>query len=189
MIHKKGTKADGFWFTMPSPMDLPCQYGDYELLERIATGGMAEVYLARAFGVEGFEKRLVIKRILPSLATSDRFVSMFIQEAKICSLLTHPNVVHVFDLGRVDRSHYIAMEHIHGRDLTRTVKRLRAQGGQKRPKQAEIACPGSCWFLLAPRSLLGTSTFCRNSAVSHLLNCPLMTSISPTLRITVQVNT
>ena len=128
MIHKKETKAEGFWFTMPSLMDLPHQYGNYELLERIATGGMAEVYLARAFGVEGFEKRLVIKRILPSLATSDRFVSMFIQEAKICSLLTHPNVVHVFDLGKVDKSHYIAMEYIHGRDLTRTVRKLRAQG-------------------------------------------------------------
>ncbi|MEC7241531.1 MAG: protein kinase [Myxococcota bacterium] len=117
---------------MPTPMELPRQYGDYELLERIATGGMAEVYLARAFGVEGFEKRLVIKRILPSLATSDRFVSLFIQEAKICSLLTHPNVVHVFDLGRVEKSHYIAMEHIYGRDLTRTVRKLRAQG-QKLP--------------------------------------------------------
>ena len=113
-------------------MELPCQFGDYELLERIATGGMAEVYLARAFGVEGFEKRLVIKRILPSLASSDRFVGLFIQEAKICSLLTHPNVVHVFDLGRVEESHYIAMEHIHGRDLTRTVRKLRAQD-QKLP--------------------------------------------------------
>ena len=132
MIPKKGTKADGFWFTMPSIMDLPSQFGDYELLERIATGGMAEVYLARAFGVEGFEKRLVIKRILPSLASSERFVGLFIQEAKICSLLTHPNIVHVFDLGRVEESHYIAMEHIYGRDLTRTVRKLRAQD-QKLP--------------------------------------------------------
>ena len=109
-------------------MDLPHQFGEYELLERIATGGMAEVFLARAFGVEGFQKRLVIKRILPSLARSERFVSMFVKEAKISSLLSHPNIVQVFDLGRVGSDHYIAMEHIHGRDLTRTVKRLRAQG-------------------------------------------------------------
>ena len=109
-------------------MELPAQFGKYELLDRLATGGMAELYLARAFGVEGFEKRLVIKRILPALASSDRFVGLFIQEAKICARLTHPNVVNVFDLGRVNDDHYIAMEHIHGRDLTRTVRKLRANG-------------------------------------------------------------
>ncbi len=109
-------------------MDLPAQFGDYELLERIATGGMAEVFLARAFGVEGFQKRLVIKRILPALAWSDRFVSMFVKEAKISSLLSHPNVVQVFALGRVGDETYMAMEFINGRDLTRTVKRLRARG-------------------------------------------------------------
>ncbi len=109
-------------------MDLPAQFGDYELLERIATGGMAEVFLARAFGVEGFQKKLVIKRILPNLATSERFVSMFVKEARIGSLLSHPNIVQVHDLGRVGDDFYMAMEHIHGRDLTRTVKRLRAQG-------------------------------------------------------------
>jgi len=109
-------------------MELPAQFGKYELLDRLATGGMAELYLARSFGIEGFEKRLVIKRILPSLASSDHFVGLFVQEAKICSLLSHPNVVHVFDLGRVEEDHYIAMEHIHGRDLTRTVRKLRAHG-------------------------------------------------------------
>jgi serine/threonine protein kinase/tetratricopeptide (TPR) repeat protein len=111
-------------------MELPAQFGNYELLDRLATGGMAELYLARSFGVEGFEKHLVIKRILPSLASSEHFVGLFVQEAKICSLLSHPNVVQVFDLGRVDDDHYIAMEHIHGRDLTRTGRKLRAQGGK-----------------------------------------------------------
>jgi eukaryotic-like serine/threonine-protein kinase len=109
-------------------MELPATFGKYQLLERIATGGMAEVFLARSFGVEGFEKRLVIKRILPQLARSPHFVSLFIQEAKISVLLNHPNIVQVFDLGRVGEDHYIAMEHIHGRDLTRTVRRLRAEG-------------------------------------------------------------
>ena len=108
-------------------MELPATFGSYQLLERIATGGMAEVFLARSFGVEGFEKRLVIKRILPQLARSQHFITLFVREAKISSLLHHPNIVQVFDLGRVAEDHYIAMEHIHGRDLTRTLRRLRAK--------------------------------------------------------------
>ncbi|MEZ4239405.1 MAG: serine/threonine-protein kinase [Myxococcota bacterium] len=108
-------------------MQLPAPFGKYELLERIATGGMAEVFLARSFGVAGFEKRLVIKRLRPELAEDPRFVSMFIAEAKIGVHLNHPNVVSVFELGKVGPAHYIAMEHLHGRDLTRIVKALRAR--------------------------------------------------------------
>lgn len=107
-------------------MHLPAPFGKYELLERIATGGMAELYLARSFGVAGFEKHLVIKRIRPELADDPRFVQMFINEAKIGVHLNHPNVVQVYELGRVGRHYYIAMEHLHGRDLTRLVKTLRA---------------------------------------------------------------
>lgn len=107
-------------------MQLPAPFGKYELLERIATGGMAEVYLARSFGVAGFEKRLVIKRIRPEHAEDPRFISMFINEAKIAVHLNHPNVVQVYDLGRVGPSWYIAMEHLHGRDLTRLVRILRS---------------------------------------------------------------
>ncbi len=109
-------------------MDLPAPFGKYQLLERVATGGMAEVFLARSFGVEGFEKRLVIKRILPQLAHSQHFVQMFIREAKISALLSHPNIVSVYELGKVGQDHYIAMELIHGRDLTRSVRRRRAMG-------------------------------------------------------------
>lgn len=107
-------------------MELPAPFGKYELLERIATGGMAEVYLARSFGVAGFEKRLVIKRIRPEHAEDPRFISMFINEAKISVHLNHPNVVQVYDLGRVGSSWFIAMEHLHGHDLTRLVRALRA---------------------------------------------------------------
>ncbi len=109
-------------------MELPTPFGNYQLLERIAVGGMAEVFLAKSFGVEGFEKRVVIKRILPGLARSSRFVSMFVKEAKISALLSHPNVVQVYELGRVGSDYYIAMEYIHGRDLTRAVRSLRARG-------------------------------------------------------------
>ncbi|MFZ5482544.1 MAG: protein kinase domain-containing protein [Myxococcota bacterium] len=106
-------------------MEFPHQFGRYQLLERIATGGMAEVYLARSFGVEGFEKRLVIKRILPELAKNPRFVSMFVHEAKLSVCLNHPNIVQVFDLGKVGDDPYIAMEYIHGRDLTQVLRTLR----------------------------------------------------------------
>ena len=78
-------------------MQLPAPFGKYELLERIATGGMAEVFLARSFGVAGFQKRLVLKRLRPELADDPRFVQMFINEAKIGVHLNHPNVVSVFE--------------------------------------------------------------------------------------------
>jgi eukaryotic-like serine/threonine-protein kinase len=108
-------------------VDFPKPFGKYELLERIATGGMAEVYLARSFGIAGFEKQLVIKQIRPEHANNPRFITMFINEAKIGVHLNHPNIVQVYELGKHGQTHYIAMEHLHGRDLTRVTKSLRAQ--------------------------------------------------------------
>jgi class 3 adenylate cyclase/tetratricopeptide (TPR) repeat protein/tRNA A-37 threonylcarbamoyl transferase component Bud32 len=107
-------------------VDLPAPFGKYELLERIATGGMAEVFLARSFGVAGFEKRLVIKRIRPEYAEDPRFREMFVHEARIAVWLNHPNVVQVYELDRVGHHLYMAMEHLHGRDLTRLVRSFRA---------------------------------------------------------------
>ena len=109
-------------------MELPARFGKYELIRRLAKGGMAEIFLARSFGVEGFERHLVIKRILPDLASSAKFVGLFIKEAKISASLSHPNIVQIYELGRVSSDHYIAMEHIHGRDLTRLNKALRGEG-------------------------------------------------------------
>ncbi len=74
-------------------------FGRYRLLERLGKGGMAEVFKAKSFGVEGFEKIVVIKRILPELAESPLFVDMFIHEAKLAVRLSHANIVQVFDLG------------------------------------------------------------------------------------------
>ncbi|MBX2803594.1 MAG: protein kinase [Myxococcales bacterium] len=108
-------------------MQLPAAFGKYELLERIATGGMAEVFLARSFGMAGFQKRLAIKRLRPELAEDPRIVQMFINEAKIGVHLNHPNVVSVYELGMVSGAHFMAMEHLHGKDLTRMVKTLRAR--------------------------------------------------------------
>jgi serine/threonine protein kinase/tetratricopeptide (TPR) repeat protein len=108
-------------------MDLPAQIGRYQILERIAQGGMADVFLARTFGVEGFEKRLVVKRIRPALSRSPRLVAMFINEARIAVSLNHPNIVQVYELNRSDGDWFIAMEHIHGRDLTRIRRTFEAQ--------------------------------------------------------------
>jgi len=97
-------------------------FGRYELVSKLATGGMAEIYLARQAGLEGFEKLLVVKRILPHLAENDEFVDMFLHEARIAVRLNHPNIVQIFDLGEQGGTFFIAMEYIHGEDVRRTWK-------------------------------------------------------------------
>jgi serine/threonine protein kinase len=89
---------------------------------------MAEVFKAKRTGVEGFEKVVAVKRILPHLSDNKEFLDMFVDEAKMVAGLTHPNIVHIFDLGRIDRSYYIAMEYVHGRDLRTIQKRAREKG-------------------------------------------------------------
>ena len=103
-------------------------FGKYQLLEKIATGGMAEVYRARAFGTAGFEKILVIKKVLPSLAEDSEFVQMFEDEARIAVHLQHVNIVQVFDLGKVEGQYFMAMEYVHGLDLSRLLTRARSVG-------------------------------------------------------------
>lgn len=106
----------------------PIRFGKYQLIERIAIGGMAEVYKAKSYGVAGFEKLLVIKKILPHLSRNPEFVQMFINEAKIAVSLNHANIVQVYDLGVVDKDFYMAMEFIHGHDLMETIKLGRKSG-------------------------------------------------------------
>ncbi len=101
------------------------QFGQYILKEHIATGGMAEVFKARMMGMEGFQKTVAIKRILPHLTDNDEFVTMFIDEAKLAAQLNHNNIIHIYDLGKIDRSYYIAMEYIEGQDLRSLLKKCR----------------------------------------------------------------
>jgi serine/threonine protein kinase/tetratricopeptide (TPR) repeat protein len=108
-------------------IQFPVSYGKYELLQLIATGGMAEVYLARARGHERIERHLAIKRIRPELEDDPRLVRMFINEARIGVHLNHPNIVQIYELGKNGESYFIAMEHLFGHDLTRLVKTLRRQ--------------------------------------------------------------
>ncbi|MBU4484660.1 protein kinase, partial [bacterium] len=92
----------------------PKQFGKYYLIEKIAVGGMAEIYKSKTFGVDGFEKLLVIKRILPHCAADKEFISMLIDEAKLSVLLSHANIVQVYDLGKLGDDYFISMEFING---------------------------------------------------------------------------
>jgi TonB family protein len=114
----------------PTPLPSGTPFGQYELTELIATGGMAEVYRARMQGVEGFQKIVAIKRILPHLTDNEEFVRMFVDEAKVAAQLQHPNIIQIYDLGKIERSYFIAMEYIDGRDLRsilRTLEEKRAR--------------------------------------------------------------
>jgi len=102
--------------------------GGYTIVRKLAKGGMAEIYLARSLGPEGFEKLVVLKRILPKYASNPKFVQLFLDEAKLAASLDHPNVVHVYDMGRVDGHYFFTMEYVHGQDtrsILRKVSRLK----------------------------------------------------------------
>ncbi len=100
-------------------------FGNYRLQRRLARGGMAEVFLARLIGVEGFERRVAIKRILPHLSESEEFRAMFLDEARLAAQLTHPNIVHIYDFGKVDDYYFIAMEYVDGVDIGRLIRRAK----------------------------------------------------------------
>lgn len=100
----------------------PEVFGKYYLVDRVATGGMAEVFKAKTFSHGGFETLFVIKRILPALGADPEFVDMFVEEAKVSVVLQHPNVVRVFDFGKEGEHYYIAMEHVAGKDLRRVMR-------------------------------------------------------------------
>jgi serine/threonine protein kinase len=96
------------------PAEGGIRFGQYLLLRRIARGGMAEVFLAQQRGLEGFDRRVAVKRILPHLLDSPDFVRMFLGEAKLAAQLTHPNIVHIYDFGKVESDYFLAMEFVDG---------------------------------------------------------------------------
>lgn len=97
-------------------------FGKYRILQQLASGGMAHLLLASIDGPDGFSKPCVIKRILPEYANLDAFSRMFADEAKVAALLTHPNIVQVFDFGKIDGQYYLAMEWIQGQSLDRVLR-------------------------------------------------------------------
>src|SRR5262245_39723249 len=96
------------------PADAGIRFGQYVLLRRIARGGMAEVFLAQQRGLEGFDRRVAVKRILLQLADALDFIKMFFGEVRLAAQLGHPNIVHIYDFGKVEDDHFIAMEYVGG---------------------------------------------------------------------------
>jgi len=115
---------------MPSGTTL----GKYDILRRLATGGMAEIYLARGRGQAGFEKLVVLKRILPQVAADPVFVRMFLEEAKLAATLRHPHIADVWEVDCVDGMYFYTMEYIHGQD----VRAIRA-ASRKRNERMPLA--------------------------------------------------
>jgi len=100
----------------------PTHFGKYQLLDKIAVGGMAELFRAKLTGVQGFEKLIAIKKILPNLSEEENLITAFIDEAKLAALLHHENIVQIYDFGSMDEEYFIAMEFLFGKDL-RTIRR------------------------------------------------------------------
>jgi len=109
----------------------PEKIGRYQLCFELASGGMASVYLARAEGAPGFEKLVALKRIHPHLADEKDYVAMFLDEARIASRITHPNVCSVFDFGEANGEYFIAMEYLVGEPLSRVHRRVVANADQR----------------------------------------------------------
>ncbi|MGD8342242.1 MAG: protein kinase [Desulfobacterales bacterium] len=101
------------------------QFGKYQLLQKIAVGGMAELYLANVTRDHGFEKRVAIKKILPHLSDEGNLVKAFIDEAKLAALLQHENIIQIYDFGSIDGEYFIAMEYLFGKDLRKLIHKLR----------------------------------------------------------------
>jgi len=120
----------------PKPGERVIPFGKYLLLDRIAVGGMAEVYTAKSFGVEGFEKIIAVKRILPTMAEDEDFIQMFIDEAKIAGHLNHANIAPIYELGKIGESHYIALEYVWGKDLLQIMNRFRKMRRHMPPSMA-----------------------------------------------------
>ena len=113
------------------------ELGDYEILDLIARGGMAEIYKAKKKGIKGFEKLIALKKILSGYVEDDKYIEMFVDEAKIAAELTHPNIVQIYDLGQKDDFYFIAMEYVQGKDLRLVLRKL-TESGQAFPEELAL---------------------------------------------------
>jgi len=124
--------------------ELPGSFGKYFLCDKIAAGGMAEIYLAKLIGPGGFEKQLVIKQINPALSQERLFVEMFVAEAKTLVSLSHGNIVPVYELGVVDDTYFIAMEYVDGPTLAELLAALERRGERLEPQVAAYVAAELC---------------------------------------------
>ena len=116
--------------------DFPISFGRYQLVERLAVGGMAELFVAAAPGEHGFQKKVVIKRLLPHLIDDDTYNAMFIDEAKLTARLVHPKIAQTFELGKVDDALFIAMEYVDGIDVLALLREFAARRRRVEPQLA-----------------------------------------------------
>lgn len=116
--------------------EFPVGFGKFQLVERLAVGGMAELFVATSPGEHGFQKRVVIKRLLPALVHDETYNAMFIDEAKLTARLVHPKIAQTFELGKVDEQLYIAMEHVDGIDVLALLREYAAKRRRVDPQLA-----------------------------------------------------
>jgi serine/threonine-protein kinase len=121
----------------------------YRVIEKLASGGMAEVFRAESAGLEGFKKQVAIKRVLPHLSEKKKFISMFLDEARLSAHLSHSNCVQVFDIGVGDNAYFIVMEYVDGADLKAVLETLKKQGRSLATEEAVFIaikiCEGLCY--------------------------------------------
>jgi len=128
----------------------------YRVIKRLASGGMAEVFVAESAGIEGFRKQVAIKRVLPQLSKNEQFIDMFLDEARLSGRLAHSNVVSVFDIGVGDSTYFIVMEYVDGADLKQVIEYQKNLG---KPMSVEAAC-----FIV--------TKICQGLAYAHDLHTP-----------------
>jgi serine/threonine protein kinase len=116
--------------------DFPIGFGRYQLVERLAVGGMAELFVATAPGEHGFQKKVVIKRLLPHLVDDETYNAMFIDEAKLTARLVHPKIAQTFELGKVDDALFIAMEYVDGIDVLALLREFASRRRRVEPQLA-----------------------------------------------------
>ncbi len=133
----------------PGDDNMPVRFGKYTLIRKLAVGGMAELFLALQRSMAGFEKLIVVKRVLPHLVKDESFIEMLLAEARIAATLNHPNVAHIYDVGSVDGQFYIAMEHIHGEDLRSLVRQMKKMNVTAFPLEHALAIVLGCCAGLA----------------------------------------
>jgi serine/threonine-protein kinase len=125
----------------PAESIVPEEFGPYIVYERLGVGGMATVHRAKKRGIAGFERGVALKRMLPHLADDAEFINSFVREAKLASLLVHPNIAQIYDFGRVGAIYYIAMEHVDGFDVR---KMLRYSNRHKEPLPLNVVMSILC---------------------------------------------
>src|SRR5436305_4274686 len=107
------------------PAGMPARFGKYEVISHLATGGMADIFLARARGLKGFEKLVIIKRVRQALADDKSIIELFLDEARLAASLQHPHIVQVYEIGIVDGNYFLAMEFVHGEDASSVLRKMK----------------------------------------------------------------